>query len=80
MADTVLLQVEGMTCAGCEQRIGNVLKRLDGVRRVGVDHSGGQVRVVFDPARVASAVLAKRIEQAGYRVTGSHETQQEAGR
>ncbi|MQA15080.1 MAG: copper chaperone, partial [Pseudonocardiaceae bacterium] len=30
--DTLNLQVEGMSCGGCEQRIGTVLGRVEGVR------------------------------------------------
>ncbi len=78
MTATVLLQVEGMTCTGCEERIGKVLGRLEGVREARADHRTGQVRVTFDAARVASGPLAalagERIERAGYRVTGPQES------
>lgn len=72
-AREVLLHVQGMTCTGCEERIGRVLSRLDGVRQAGADHRTGQVRVAFDPDLVAAGALAERIEQAGYQVTGSQE-------
>lgn len=72
-AQTVLLRVEGMTCTGCEQRIGKVLSRLEGVREAGADHRTGEVRVVVEPDQVAPGALARRIEQAGYQVTSSQE-------
>ena len=70
MAENVTLQVEGMTCTGCEQRVVKVLRRMDGVREATADHRTGQVRVRFDPAVIDRAALAARIDTAGYQVTG----------
>ena len=67
--DTVQLQVHGMSCAGCEQRIAKVLGRVEGVREVTADHSSGQVQVRIGPELAERAVLAERIEAAGYEVT-----------
>jgi copper chaperone len=71
---SALLHVQGMTCTGCEERIGKVLSRLDGVREAGADHRTGEVRVAFDPAQVSAGALAERIEQAGYQVTSTEES------
>ena len=72
MTDTVVLQVEGMTCTGCEERIAKVLGRLDEVREARAGRSTGQVWVTFNPDRVAAGALAQlaaeRIERAGYQV------------
>lgn len=70
MAEDVSLQVEGMTCTGCEQRLGRALRRMDGVREATADHRSGQVRVRFDPAVTSLAALAAQIDIAGYSVTG----------
>jgi copper chaperone CopZ len=70
MAEHVTLQVEGMTCTGCEQRLGKALRRVDGVREAAVDHRTGQVRVRFDPAVTDRAALTAQIDTAGYSVTG----------
>jgi copper chaperone len=56
--ETLVLQVEGMSCTGCEQRIGTVLRRVEGVR----------VEVRVGPEMTDRAVLAERIEAAGYQV------------
>ncbi|WP_338596785.1 heavy metal-associated domain-containing protein [Saccharopolyspora sp. SCSIO 74807] len=66
--DTLELQVQGMSCAGCEQRIATVLGRVEGVRDVSADHSTGHVRVRVGPALADRAVLAERIEAAGFEV------------
>lgn len=65
---TVVLQVEGMSCTGCEQRIGTVLQRLDGVRAVEADHACGRVRVRFASQKIDRATLAARVESLGYQV------------
>lgn len=66
--ETVELQVSGMSCAGCEQRISKVLARVEGVRRVEADHGNGRVRVRVGPGLTDRRVLAERIEAMGYDV------------
>lgn len=73
MADTsyeLTVQVDGMSCSGCEQRIRAALHRLDGTRDVSADHQSGRVRVRFDPDNVAADAVRDRIELAGYTVRG----------
>ncbi len=66
--ETVVLQVQGMSCSGCEQRIGKVLGRVDGVRGVVADHECGRVEIRIGPELADRSVLAERIEAAGYEV------------
>ncbi len=71
MAETMTkttLQVEGMTCSGCEQRIGTALRRIDGVREVTADHTTGEVAVRFDPQTTGPDAVRERITMAGYTV------------
>jgi copper chaperone len=68
--ETVELQVNGMTCTGCEQRIATVLERVEGVRRVEADHVTGRVRVRIGPRLADRSVLTERIEAMGYDVVG----------
>ncbi len=67
MAET-MLQVEGMTCTGCEQRIGTALHRVDGVGEVTADHATGQVAVRFDPRVTGPEAVRARITLAGFAV------------
>jgi copper chaperone CopZ len=69
MAENLTLQVEGMTCTGCEQRLGKALRRVDGVGEATADYRTGKVRVRFDPAVTDRAALAAQIDTAGYSVT-----------
>ena len=64
----VKLQVKGMSCSGCEQRIQKVLARVEGVVRSAADHQAEEVRVVFDPKRTSEQAVRSCIEQAGYEV------------
>lgn len=73
MVENATLQVEGMTCSGCEQRVGKVLRRADGVREASADHRTGHVEVRFDPAVTNLDALAAQIDMAGYQVTGDHQ-------
>ena len=64
----IKLQVKGMSCSGCEQRMQKVLARIDGVLRSAANHQAEEVRVVFDPNRTSEQALRSSIEQAGYEV------------
>ena len=74
MAEQLSLQVRGMSCTGCEDRITGALKRLDGVRQSSADYRSGGVRVLFDAQRTTPAEIQARIEKAGYEVTKSSES------
>lgn len=56
-------------CTGCEQRIGNALRRLDGVRDVKASFKTQEVAVTIDDARVEPEQLRAKLEQLGYEAT-----------
>ena len=68
MNEQLVLQVSGMSCGGCEERIDKALRRLDGVTRTSADHESGQVRVAHDPAQVSAETVRARIQDMGYAV------------
>ncbi len=53
-------------CAGCEQRIQNALRRLDGVEGVQASHKTQEVLVTIDPGLVGSKQIQDKLEQIGY--------------
>jgi copper chaperone len=65
---TISLNVSGMTCGGCEERIARALRRIPGISAIEADHRSGAVRVIFDPARVSDDAIRAAIERAGYEV------------
>ncbi len=71
---TLRLQVQGMSCSGCEQRIGAALRRLDGVVEATADHVSGEVRLRFDPAGTDRGAVVDRIVLAGYTVEADTDT------
>ncbi|MBW3579760.1 MAG: cation transporter [Actinobacteria bacterium] len=68
MTEQLVLQVGGMTCTGCEARVGKVLGRLDGVRSATADHQAGEVRVLFDSAQTSAQCIGTAITRAGYQI------------
>ena len=64
----VELQVSGMSCRACEQRIEKALARIDGVAQSAADHRAAQVRVMFDPAQTSEQAVRACVERTGYTV------------
>jgi copper chaperone CopZ len=72
MTQTVEFVVTGeekMYCAGCEQRVGNALRRLPGVQQVQASAQTQQVVVTFDPTQVSPEQVRAKLEQIGYQIT-----------
>ncbi len=66
---TLVLNITGMTCAGCVNSITRVLERLPGVARVEVSLQSGQARIDYDPALSLPESFKTAIEEAGYEVS-----------
>lgn len=67
--NTLHLQVLGMDCSSCEERIQTTLSRAGGVLRSSADHRTGAVRVVFDPAATSEEAVRTSIGKAGFEVS-----------
>ena len=66
--ETLTLEVHGMTCGGCEQRVRDAVGALDGVATVTPEHIGDEVEVTFDAARVDAAQIVAAIAGLGFHV------------
>lgn len=62
------LQVRGMDCTGCEERLRRVLSRLEGVAGAEPDHERQEVTLTFDEGKVSLGQLKARIERIGFDV------------
>lgn len=62
------LNVEGMSCSHCENRVKKVVGALNGVQSVAVDLAGKSVTVEFDAAQIGLRAIADAIEEQGYDV------------
>ncbi|MDP8960503.1 MAG: heavy-metal-associated domain-containing protein [Actinomycetota bacterium] len=65
MATETTLQISGMDCSHCAQRLGSALERAEGVIRAEVD-PGGRATVRYDEQRLSEADLAERVRGAGF--------------
>lgn len=66
MAVDATLEVGGMDCSACANRLGSTLGRLEGVVKAKADHKAGRVDVRFDPDRVSEEQIRERIRSAGF--------------
>lgn len=76
MNHTVRFTVSGMTCAHCEMRIQNAVKRIPGVSSVNASFSRRKVEVVFDEEKASVDAIRAAIESAGYAVVGEGRVRQ----
>ena len=66
--ETVLFDVDGMTCATCAVRIERVLARQDGVEDASVNLAGASAAVRLSPGANADQISAA-VERIGYHLT-----------
>ena len=64
--ETVVLQIEGMTCDGCAQGITHSLKRAKGIKRVKIDWRAGLGKVAFDPVETDQQEILENRAFAGH--------------
>ena len=66
MKETKLI-VNGMMCGGCENRVKNAIKNIEGVENVTADHNTGKVIVVSNN-EVSEETIKETLEDIGYEV------------
>ncbi|WP_017756224.1 heavy metal translocating P-type ATPase [Calidifontibacillus oryziterrae] len=68
MADEkqITIQITGMTCAACANRIEKGLTKMDGVQRANVNLALEKATVSFDPSISNVAAIEEKIEKLGY--------------
>ena len=66
MKETII-KVEGMVCGGCENRVQNALKTVEGVENVVADHTNGTVTITAKE-EVSISVMKETIEDLGFEV------------
>ena len=67
--ETLTLEVYGMTCGGCEQRVRDAVGALDGVVSVTPEHIGDEVEVTYDAAQLGVGQIAAAIARLGFQVS-----------
>jgi Cu2+-exporting ATPase len=64
---TIVLMIDGMTCAACSWLISRSLQQLAGVQRVSVNTATGRAQIVWDGATLRLSELLGVIAGLGYR-------------
>ena len=61
------LIVNGMMCGGCESRVKNAIKNIEGVENVTADHNTGKV-IIISNNEVSEEIIKETLEDIGYEV------------
>lgn len=64
---TALIEVEGMTCAGCEPHINETLKKLNSVVSAEASYRNKNVKVVYNPKQIGLEQIKNAIDEIGYK-------------
>ncbi len=67
MTTTIEMNVKGMTCTGCEERIQGAVGDVEGIAAVDADHQGGTVSVTLERENTATNEIRAAINGLGYR-------------
>ena len=65
---TVNFDVQGMTCAGCEESIKHAVNELDGIVSVIPSYEKENTEVKFDKTKISKEDIEKAINSTGYKV------------
>ncbi len=63
----VKLDIEGMTCTGCEYSVETALTKIAGVTNAEADYEGKSAEVAFDPEVAAVAQLVEAVNKTGFK-------------
>lgn len=66
MRETII-NVKGMVCGGCENRIKNALKEIKGVEKVEADYKTGIVKILANE-NIERKAMEDTIEDIGFEV------------
>ena len=63
----ITLEVEGMRCGMCETHVNDVVRRMDGVKKVRSSHAKGRTEVIAEDG-VNIELIKEAITKQGYGV------------
>lgn len=67
----VVLKVEGMTCAACENKIESKLRKMDGIIIGRASYGSATIKITYDRNILTLKRIVKAIEQLGYSIIES---------
>jgi P-type Cu+ transporter len=78
MQQKVILQIKGMTCASCVNRIEKALTKNEGIISASVNLATEKANVVFEDSKVSPSAIRALISNAGYEVVSSTTSNKES--
>lgn len=75
MEKKVLLQIDGMTCVNCQDKIKNALEHTEGVISADVSYNHGHAEIVYDIEKTSVSDIISVIEKLDYNVRRNWKTQ-----
>ena len=63
----IIINIKGMMCEGCENRVKNAIKNIEEVENVTADHNTGKV-VVTTNTEVSEEIVKEALEDIGYEI------------
>ncbi|MCK6522365.1 heavy-metal-associated domain-containing protein [Myxococcota bacterium] len=69
--EKVVLNVTGMSCVSCSNKVTASLKAVDGVKSATVDVATGKAELVIDNKKTNADALAKVVTDSGFKTTVS---------
>lgn len=64
----IRVNIEGMTCSGCEAHIENEVNKLDGILNVDADYEAANTIVKYDETKVDLQKIETAILSTGYKI------------
>lgn len=71
MSESLTLDVGGMTCEGCSNRVKSALESIQGVNSADVSHESGIAIIVHQ--NVSKEIMTSSVQEIGYTVDGKGE-------
>lgn len=65
-SDKLQLKIGGMSCSFCVASITKAMRRMDGVRHVGVNLAHEEALIEYEPGKIAPAQLTQTLIDLGY--------------
>jgi len=69
MSKSLELEIEGMDCASCVQKIENAVCALPGAQNVTVNYVNQRLKLDLDENATKAALVSSTVERLGYKVT-----------
>ncbi|HFB99750.1 MAG TPA: mercuric transport protein MerTP [Phaeodactylibacter sp.] len=64
----IKLDIEGMTCASCEEHINHAVNQLDGIVKMSASYKNGNAIIEFDSSKTTVEDIKNAINSTGYKI------------